>query len=446
MVGLEASPNGHNARGFAQSIKSLPRAERLFVIIASPAVFATFVAASRILRRLVIICVGIGCATAGEAAPPAEPPGVQAAVPLGELVIARSLVGVGNTGRLQAVFAKARRGEPIVVAAVGGSITAGGAATKEAESRYVNQIAAWFREQFPAVEVRPVNAGIGGTNSIYGAARVQPHVLAHDPDLVIVEFAVNDFDDRDFAESYEGLLRQILAARPETAVMCLFFMHGKGQNAQTWQQMLGRHYGLPMVSFRDAMWPEFSAGRLAWSDYYADEVHPNDAGHLVAAALLRRVLAEQIDAPKRAVPAATAPLPPPLISDRYQRCLLTHAGDLTPDKADGWKIVNKHSWECGPSGGELKLTIPGEIILLGRTIPKEAEGAVFFSVDGSDPKPIPADPHNRPLVSNLAPSRHAITIVVKPYAAAKQGDDAPAVKIHYLGAAGVKSESLVANE
>jgi hypothetical protein len=38
-----------------------------------------------------------------------------------------------------------------------------------------------------------------------------------------------------------------------------------------------------MVSFRDAMWPQFSAGRLAWKDFYADEVHPNDAGHLVAA-------------------------------------------------------------------------------------------------------------------------------------------------------------------
>lgn len=90
--------------------------------------------------------------------------------------------------------------------------------------------------------------------------------------------------------------------------------------------------------------------------------------------------------------------------------------------------------------------MPGEIILMGRTIPKEAEGAVFFSVDGSDPKPLPADPHNRPLVSDLAPTVHTVKVIVQPYAAAKQGDDAPAVKIYYLGAAGVKSDSLVANE
>lgn len=409
-------------------------------VLAAPAIVF---AIPRGFRGWGAACLAAASLWLGVAAAGADP---ATAVIDDERLLARSLLSPGDPRRLQAVFSKARRGEPIVVAAIGGSITAGGVATKEAESRYVNQIAAWFRERFPAVEVRAINAGVGATNSMYGAARVQPHVLAHDPDLVIVEFAVNDFDDRDFAESHEGILRQILAARPETAVMCLFFMHGKGQNAQTWQQMLGRHYGLPMVSFRDAMWPEFSAGRLAWRDYYADEVHPNDAGHEVAAAFLRRLLAEHLDTPDSAAAAAPATLPPPLISDRYQRCMLTHAADLTPAKADGWNLVNNRSWECGPSGGELALTMPCEIILMGRTIPKEAEGAVFFSVDGSDPKPIPADPHNRPLVSDLSPSRHAITIVVKPYAAAKQGEDAPAVKIYYLGAAGVKSDSLVANE
>ncbi|MEX0670488.1 MAG: hypothetical protein WD060_08550 [Pirellulales bacterium] len=81
--------------------------------------------------------------------------------------------------------------------------------------------------------------------------------------------------------------------------------------------------------------------------------------------------------------------------------------------------------------------MPGEVILLGRGIPKEAEAAVFFSIDGSEPKPLPADPHNRPLASDLAPSRHTIKILVKPFSSDKQGDAAAAVKIHYVGAAGV---------
>ena len=395
----------------------------------------------RVSRGLVSFCLVVGALACGTVATADEPGSPPAVAPLGERVIARSLVSPGDGQRLQAVFAKAARGEPIVVAAIGGSITAGGPATKQVESRYVEQAAGWFRTHFPGVTVRAVNAGIGATNSHYGAARVQPDVLAHDPDLVIVEFAVNDFDNRDFAESFEGLLRQILATRPQAAVLCLFFMHGKGENAQTWQQMLGRHYCVPMVSFRDAMWPEFSSGRRAWRDYYADEVHPNDAGHLAAADCVCRLLAQQLAPLKPTAPANAVDLPPPLISDRYERCRLTRAGTLAPAKANGWNLVNGRSWECGPEGGELEFSMPGEIVLIGRAIPKEAEKSIFFSIDGSELKPLPADPHNRPLVSELAPSTHTVTVVVKPYASPKQGDDAPAVKIHYVGAAGVADDA-----
>ena len=33
-------------------------------------------------------------------------------------------------------------------------------------------------------------------------------------------------------------------------------MNNAGGNAQEWHGKVGEHYGLPMVSFRDALWPE----------------------------------------------------------------------------------------------------------------------------------------------------------------------------------------------
>lgn len=48
---------------------------------------------------------------------------------------------------------------------------------------------------------------------------------------------------------------------------------------------VGRHYALPMLSFRDAVWPQIEAGHLAWRDVIADTVHPNDLGHRQAAQL-----------------------------------------------------------------------------------------------------------------------------------------------------------------
>ena len=157
--------------------------------------------------------------------------------------------------------------------------------------------------------------------------------------------------------------------------------------------------------------------------------------------MLRNLLATHHAAPKSDLHASPAALPPPLISGRYERCRLIQAGDLEPIKAEGWALENGRCWECGAAGGEFELAMPGEIILMGRTIPKEAEGSVFFSVDGCEPKPIPVDPHNRPLASDLTPSRHSVKVIVKPYAAATQADAAAVVKIHYVGAAGIAADA-----
>src|SRR5437763_821651 len=61
--------------------------------------------------------------------------------------------------RLDRVFAKAARGEKVVVGVIGGSITQGAKATKP-EHRYANVIAQWWRDRYPQAEVLLVNAGI----------------------------------------------------------------------------------------------------------------------------------------------------------------------------------------------------------------------------------------------------------------------------------------------
>ena len=150
-----------------------------------------------------------------------------------------------------------------------------------------------FSQAFPMAKVRFVNAGIGGTSSLYGAMRVQSDVLSKNPDLVIVEYAVNDNHPVPmFWDSYEGVLRQILLEPQQPAVVQLFFMQNKGENAQETQHMLGCHYDLPMVSFRDAWWPEIYSGRAKWEVMYADEVHPNDTGHILASELLIALLSD----------------------------------------------------------------------------------------------------------------------------------------------------------
>ena len=352
-----------------------------------------------------------------------------------DLIRQRGLVSLGNTARLQAVFEKARRGEPITVAAIGGSITAGGAATKDAKNRYVNRLAAWFATNFPQAKVRAVNAGIGGTNSYYGAMRLQADVLAHKPDLVVVEYAVNNMPDRGFAESYEGVLRQILRDPQQIAVIEPFFMHKDGENAQTWQEMLGRHYQLPMVSFRDAWWPEFTAGRAAWEDLYADVVHPNDTGHILASELLIAVL-EQVNGQRSSgQPAPEPQLPAPAISELFADCAFSQYQALKPAQQSGWsQSADGKRWESAATGSSIEFDFTGRVLFLGFDVDKGFGSRVTFSVDRGAPQALKPDAHRRPLARDLAPGKHRLRIEVSGAPAA----GAPTDKIHIwaIGSAG----------
>ena len=354
---------------------------------------------------------------------------------LTDVMRGRAMVSQGDPARLAAVLAKARRGEPICVAAIGGSITAGGLQTKDPARRYVKQVAKWFETTFPGLKVSFVNAGIGATDSAYGALRVKQDVLDRHPDLVVVEYAVNDSaKSPGHGDSYEGVLRQLLSSSKDLAVIELFFMHKDGTSAQPVQVELGRHYGLPMISFTDAMWPEFQSGRLKWEDFYADVVHPSDAGHDVASELLVDLLnasLAKLPPPVQPLPEVSD-LPAPLISDAYERCVLFRGEDFKPVTATGWTHANPKFWECGPAGGTLEYEVPGQFLYLGLSIPEVATKNMEIVVDGAEPVAVTKSPK---VASGLSPGLHKVKLTIHPYQAS--GDASKdAVKLWWGGGAG----------
>ena len=326
-----------------------------------------------------------------------------------DAIIRRGLVSQGDTSRLKAVFEKARRGEPVTVAAVGGSITAGGRQTQDPANRYIEQVWKWFEVHFPNSKISFVNAGIGGTNSFYGAMRLQRDVLAKNPDLVIVEWAVNNLPDKDFAESYEGVLRQLLQSPRNIAVIELFFMHKDGENAQMWQEILGRHYGLPMVSFRDAWFPELTSGRTQWDDLYADVVHPKDAGHLLASKLLVKLLDTSVAL--KADSTQVTELPPPVISNAYENCLFSIYESLQPVANTGWeRSSDQKFWESSKAGDSIEFEFSGQFLFVGYDFDKEQAPEAVFSIDGGKLQPLKEDAHRRPIATNLSAGTHRLRI------------------------------------
>jgi lysophospholipase L1-like esterase len=329
-------------------------------------------------------------------------------------IVARSQLSTGDLGRLAKVFANAARGEPIKLGVIGGSITVGAIASNPANS-YSGLLLTWWQKRFPRCEIDLINAGVGGTGSMYGALRAGRDLLSGTPDLVVIEFAVNDnWTD---GEAYEGLVRQVLAQPNQPAAILLFMMWERGGNDQEMQAKVGRHYDLPMVSFRDAMWPEMAAGRMKWSDYIVDTVHPNDAGHAGAA----RFLTAMCETGMNAVTTKTlnADEPPPLHSDAFQLVDWRDAVDLVPVGNEGWRQSvddkNRPIWVATPRAGRISFDWFGTgLVAVFARAPDDlnrlrvcVDGAAFQTLDAS------IQPRREIIIlaEGLAPGRHTVELV-----------------------------------
>ena len=358
---------------------------------------------------------------------------------------ARSLVSAGNTARLQHALAKARRGETVTFAVIGGSITQGAKATKP-EDRYGNLIAAWWRQTFPKAKIEFVNAGIGATGSNYGALRAGRDLLAHQPDCVVVEYAVNDGSQEASALSMEGLVRQILAQPQAPAVLMLFMVNRSGGSAQEWHAKVGLHYGLPMISYRDVVWPEIQAKRLTWEQISPDEVHPNDLGHARAAQFVTAFLAKTLATlpPDNSLPAVGA-LPAPLFGDLFEHTALFENTDLKPVSHQGWDFdTTNKCWKSTAPGSVIEFQTQGRQIYLMYWRIKKAMGQAKVQLDAEPPKVCEAwfDQTwggyrvSEVIGKDLAPGPHRVRVEL--LETKNSGSTGHEFRILGLGAAGVK--------
>lgn len=201
-------------------------------------------------------------------------------------MIQRSIINEGNTARLANVMDKAKKGEEVTIVTIGGSITQGSSASNDGDA-YANLLVEWWLAAFPEnKKIDFYNAGIGATDSYIGVHRVQEDVLSHNPDLVVVEFSVNDTRENINSISYENLVRRLLSSDNNPAVILLFMTEEDGTNFQSIHSKTGFAYDLPMISYKNAVLPEIKSGNFTWQDISPDDIHPNTKGHGIIGELL----------------------------------------------------------------------------------------------------------------------------------------------------------------
>jgi len=302
------------------------------------------------------------------------------AAPAEDLVAAvecRERSGLAN------LLARLKAGADVRIAYLGGSITA--------QEGWRPKTLNWFRERFSEAKVSEINAAIGGTGSDLGVFRLRHDVLEHKPDLLFVEFAVNDSGApaEQIYRCIEGIVRQTWKHDPATDICFVYTLAGSDMLATLQQGRFPRaasamekvadHYGIPSIHlglevarlekagklvFKGER-PKTDAEKAALGDklvFSPDAVHPfTDTGHeLYFAAVVRSF--GKFQTVGHAGPHA---LPTPLLADNWETARMIPLGraQLTA----GWRKLDPQTNRVAKSFGNRlpevwRASEPGESI------------------------------------------------------------------------------------
>lgn len=284
--------------------------------------------------------------------------------------VERAFANRGNLKRLKDCMRRAKAGEALKIGFVGGSITQGSLATAE-DKCYAYHVYSWWKQTFPQAEFEYINAGIGGTTSQFGVARVQEDLLEKEPDFVIVEFSVNDKSTEHFLETYEGLVRKILKWKTNPAVLLVHSVYyDSGANAQLMHAKIGRYYDLPCVSMQSSVFAKVVDGRIPKDEITPDSLHPNDVGHRLEAENITSFL-ELVLGDLQTKETTYVVKEAPLTENEYENSVRFRSENANP-VLDGFCVDEtpqegitdrfKGGWTADAAGAGITFTVKGSCI------------------------------------------------------------------------------------
>jgi acyl-CoA thioesterase I len=211
-------------------------------------------------------------------------------------------------------FDKLRAGKSVTVAYLGGSVIAGTAASNPEKSSFRALINGWLRNRFPQNKISEINAAIPGTGSLYGALRARRDLIAFKPDLVFIEYALNDAGEDETAvkKAIEGLIRQLLVVPQPPEIVLLYATNAKRNVRTELQENIAAHYQIPSIDLQTKTWELIDSGKITPSSFWKDGMHPTDAGHKIYAEIVTGFLSEQETLSSTPL---VRNLPAPLLSD-----------------------------------------------------------------------------------------------------------------------------------
>jgi len=249
---------------------------------------------------------------------------------------------------------KASSGERLTVAFLGGSLTWGARASDPQKTSYRAIVGAKLEERYPKAHFKFIDAAIGGTGSQLGAFRLDRDVLAFKPDLVFLDFTLNDDAYRttpDTLAAQEGIIRRVLTEA--RCPLIQMFLASKGyvtdgtterMKRRTAHLELAEAYNVPCGDATSLMQAKYKKGEIdldkIWPPESFDSTHPGDKGYALYAEAAWSAF-EKAVAEKTAcrVPEKT------LNADTYMKVNRVRISSLSP-LPEGWRVAAPSTDYC----------------------------------------------------------------------------------------------------
>lgn len=193
-----------------------------------------------------------------------------------QAALSSALASRGNNHRV--IKALNKKGD-INVAFVGGSISKGSDGKTILKDNYTTLLFNELTAAYPHRNFVYNNFSTESANSFLGLSIASKRAEEADLDIVFVEYAVNNECSQEHIISYESLVYRLMSLPSSPAVILVFMINQSMYTSQGYMKKIGEHYGLPMISVADSLKVMLENGKLDWTVYSDDWIHPNGWGH-----------------------------------------------------------------------------------------------------------------------------------------------------------------------
>ncbi|MCP4716715.1 MAG: hypothetical protein GY868_16460 [Deltaproteobacteria bacterium] len=199
---------------------------------------------------------------------------------------------------LKKTVEKLTTGDDLKLVALGDSLTHGWMV----ERGYLNFLREKIAGNFPRSIMKIINRGIPGDTADGGLCRLKEHVLDSVPDLVFVQFGLNDAFSgcpvAQYRRNIEGIIDGIVAkSSAEILLMTSVALDGRDKElAYSYYdclQSVAAQRSIPIVTVHEYWERRMAEGVLFESLVQVDRVHPTEDGYRLMAEAIVEVLCRE---------------------------------------------------------------------------------------------------------------------------------------------------------